>query len=293
MKTLCIYAYYEKNSEYRDNLEYFLKHGLNHSADFVFVINGKCSLNIPSGPKITVLRRNNVGYDFGAYNAAIEHLSKENDIDHYDYFFFMNTSVRGPFLPKDSRVRSWQDVFIDMLQGDVKLVGTTINILSTPLPFFEEKGIQTPYSHVQTQMFAMDKECFKYLQPLIFADDAANLEFGDVVEKKEIAMSQYVLQNGWNINCVLPKYRDLDYRTLESDINPSSADGDPSFAGRYFYGTYMPTDVVFIKTNRDLLQTEHYCEPTSFRSNLNYVYFVMLGLLLALFVKIIITRFKR
>ena len=296
MSILCIYAYYEKNSEYRDNLRYFLKHGVNDSADFVFVINGNCTLNIPSKPNITVIRRENAGYDFGAYTAAIDHFFKEDNIQHYDYFFFLNTSVRGPFLPSYSRHRLWQDAFIDMLRGDVKMVGTTINILTTPLQFFEDKGIRIPYSHVQSQMFAMDKECFEYLHPLIFADDATHLEFGDVVEQKEIAMSQYVLQNGWNINCVLPKYRDLDYRTLDADINPSSIDGDPSFAGKYFKGTYTPNDVIFIKTNRDLLQTslaptttEHFCKSSLF-INTQYVYSLICGLSIIAIVSFLIFK---
>jgi hypothetical protein len=287
MRILCIYAYFEKNQEYQDNLRFFLKHGLNDGADFAFVLNGKCSVPIPSAPNIIVLRRENTGYDFGAYTAALDRLSARLHL--YDFYFFLNTSVRGPFLPRDYPQR-WQSVFVDMLRDDVKLVGTTINMLPTPYPFLVEMGFRSPYSHVQTQMFAMDKECFEFLRPLIFADDASGMDFYDVVEQKEIAMSQYVLNNGWNINCALPKYRDLDYRTMLADINPTSASGDPSFKGKYFGGTYTPYDVVFIKTNRDLLPSseesvvENYCQSS--RSLAPVLVLCLLALLLFALFKI-------
>jgi len=249
MKSLCIYAYFEKNQEYRNNLRYFLQNGVNHVSDFVFVLNGKCSEAIPTAPNIRVINRENVGYDFGAYAAALHQLAQV--VHTYEYFFFLNTSVRGPFMYDDSL--AWQTVFIDLLGDNVKLVGTTINIIPTPFPYLVEQGFRAPYSHVQTQMFAMDKECLEFLKPIIFDDDAASMDFQEVIERKEIAMSQHVLNKGWNINCVLPKYKGLDYRTLETDINPTSASGDPSLNGAYFGGTYTPYDVVFVKTNRGLL----------------------------------------
>lgn len=267
MKSLCIYAYYEKNEEYQTNLRYFLKHGVNDASDFVFVLNGNCSVVIPNSQNIRIIRRENEGYDFGAYTAALQHTPTME----YDYIFFMNTSVRGPYLRDNSK--HWQDVFIDMFKNDVKLVGTTINILPGNFPSLTEQGFRSPYSHVQSQMFAMDNECLKFLTPLIFADDATSMSFQEVIEKKEVSMSQYVLQNGWNINCVLPKYRDIDYRSLDRDINSTSSSGDPSFDGSYFGGTYTPYDVVFIKTNRGLIDAkelrelrevrdiEHFGEP--------------------------------
>lgn len=250
MRSLCIYAYFEKNNEYRNNLRYFLQHGVNAESDFVFVLNGPCSVDIPKARNVAVMQRENVGYDFGAYSSAIRRLPSEI-LDQYDYFFFLNTSVRGPFMLDDTR--PWQKVFIDMLTGDTKLVGTTINILPTSSPYLAEQGFRAPYSHVQSQMFVMDKECFEFLRSLIFLDDVSSMDFQSIIETREIAMSQHVLKNKWNINCLLPGYKGLDYRSLTEDINPTSADGDPSFNGAYFGGTYNPYDVVFVKTNRGLL----------------------------------------
>jgi hypothetical protein len=216
---------------------------------FVFVINGECSVQIPPASNIIVLRRPNVGYDFGAYAHALENLP--NDPESYQHFFFMNTSVRGPFQRNDSPI--WQHTFIEMMKGDVKLVGTTINIHPSEAPYLAEQGFTAPFSHVQSQMFAMDKDCLEFLKPLIFNNDTENMHFSDVIVQKEVAMSQYVLQNNWNINCCLPAYKDIDYRKVEADINPTSHNGDPCYVGGYFGSTFTPYDVVFIKTNRGLL----------------------------------------
>ena len=63
-------------------------------------------------------------------------------------------------------------------------------------------------------------------------------------------MSQLILDNGWNFNCLLSKYRGIDYRLLERDINPTSRNGDPYWPGAYFGETIRPEEVVFFKINR-------------------------------------------
>lgn len=259
MKSVCVYAYFEKDETYKQNLQYFIRHGINRESDYVIVINGTCTVDLHSLPRnVTVINRSNTGYDFGAYEAAL----REIHIDSYDYFLFLNTSVRGPFVIDN---KAWQNIFIEMIKGDVKLVGTTINILVDR---------SHTYSHVQSQMFAMDRECLLFLKPKIFDEDASNMSFQEVIEKKEIRMSQLVLKNNWNINCTLHGYKDLDYRTLNKDINPTSANGDPSFAGRYFGITYSPYNVVFIKTNRDLLE-EHFEEPNNRFPKLKWILFIL------------------
>ena len=77
-RTLCIYAYYEKDGTYRKNLLNFLNSGLNGSSDFVFVINGDaCSVAFPNAANITVIRRSNSGYDFGAWRHALKLLGSK------------------------------------------------------------------------------------------------------------------------------------------------------------------------------------------------------------------------
>jgi hypothetical protein len=251
-KVLVLYCYYEKNTLYQENLQYFLKHGLDDDHDYVFIINGGISVAIPEKPNITIIKRHNSDFDFGAYSAAINTLQNH---DKYGFFFFINTSVRGPFLPPYYKQR-WVDPFLDLFRdnNEVKLVGTTINILNTmskeTRTFKSLMGYDRPYTHVQSQMFAMDRECLDYLIQKEFFKQKAERNFMKFIALREILMSQLVLRNGWNVSCLIPEYKHNDFRNVKTDINPSSRNGDPNFPNACFNRTIHPYEVIFIKTNR-------------------------------------------
>jgi hypothetical protein len=229
MKSVCIYAYYEKNAEYKENCEYFLKHGLNDFSDFLFVVNGESTVTFPENVK--VIFRENQGFDFQAWTVALRTIN----IHEYDYFFFINTSVRGPYT--DDSI--WQKKFLNLFYGDVKLVGSTINILP-------RDGL---CPHVQSMVFVMDRECLLYIKDTIFIDH--DLSFENMIIFKEFGMSRMVLQRGWNINCVAVRYRNADYRYVTSDFNPTSVCGDPLFRNAYWGKTLTPEEVIFIKTSKE------------------------------------------
>lgn len=253
-KYVCIYAYYEKNEEYKNNFEYFLKNGgIINEIDYYIIINGKCSLDIPDRTNIKVLYRENKGYDFGAWQYVIKHHINKP----YEYYIFINSSVKGPYSDKN-----WLDEFLNLFNSgkDVKLVGTTINIFDEGFEGFnlnnETMKIiydkESPYTHVQSMFFIIDKEAFDFLYKKGFFDDEEKLSnFGhinNVIIYKEIMMSQMIIKNGWNINCILPKYRDLDYRNIKQNINPSGC--DPYWPETYFGNTIQPEDVIFYKGYR-------------------------------------------
>jgi hypothetical protein len=258
-KSIVIYSYYQKNDEYIKNLEFFIKNGLYDDIDYIFCINGnECSVDIPSSSNIKIIKRENVGYDFGAYSDAL----KQINIKLYDYFFFINTSVRGPFIHEKERLHvKWTDPFIKLFKKDVALVGTTINILevtdphiikSMYLDLLIEKGFTSPFTHVQSQFFVFNKKSLKFLIDKKFFEQTSEQNFIKFIALREVLMSQLILKNGWNINCMLPKYQGLDYRKVEHDINKTSVDGDPYYPGAYFGNSIEPYDVMFIKTNRNV-----------------------------------------
>ena len=151
---LILYCYYEKNDIYKNNLEFFLKFGLYDECDYLFIINENLSLKIPEQNNIKVIFRKNEDYDFGAYNFALNTV----DINKYNYYFFINTSVRGPFIPTYVNIK-WYEPFINLLKNDIKLVGTTINILNTESnesnTFCEISGLFSPLELVNSYNFVI------------------------------------------------------------------------------------------------------------------------------------------
>jgi hypothetical protein len=254
-KILILYCYYEKNNIYKTNLDLFLKLGLHDECDYLFIINGDLSIKIPEQNNIKVLFRKNEDYDFGAYNYALGTI----DIDKYNYYFFMNTSVRGPFIPTYADIK-WYQPFINLLTDDVKLVGTTINILNTDSTesnaFYNITKFTKPYTHVQTQMFSMTQECLKFLiSSKLFENNDYN-NYVEFIAIKEILMSQLVLKNNWNISCIIPEYQNIDYRLLKNDINFSAMNGDSNYTNACFGRTIHPYESIFIKINRNMCINE-------------------------------------
>lgn len=251
--TLVLYCYFEKNDDYKNNLLYFLNNGIEENIDYIFIINGNNTINIPSSKNIKIIYRDNIGYDFSAYGEALKNIH----IDKYKYFFFINTSVRGPFLPNYIKL-SWTEPFKNLLKNDVKLVGSTINLTedldfnNLDIPYEKKKY----YPHVQSQMFATDLECLKFLINKGIFDLFTENNFLKLIILKEIGMSYHVLKNNWNISCILPEYQNIDYRTLNVDFNPTSKKGEMNYNNAYFNRTLHPYEAIFIKTNRDLFNNQ-------------------------------------
>ena len=251
-----IYAYYEKDEMCRENLRYFVEHGLQEKKeegdnrlqmDYHFVVNGPvCSVNVNPRAKSNVHQhfRENRGYDFAAYSHVLKTLTLAGDIQKYDYFVFLNSSVRGPFYSLPSS-QFWPLLFLQLFRGNVHLVGTSINI--------HQNG---EHPHVQSMFFMVDRQFYADLQRANFFDEELinGYSFDDLIQKKEIGLSDLAIRTkGYNINCMLPKYRDLDYvYNVKQDINPTSHEGDPYYPGAYFGESIRPADVVFFKTNRGI-----------------------------------------
>lgn len=139
-KVLVLYVFHV----YNDRVDNFINNCIfdDENVDFMIISNDKSnSFKHPHNAK--VLFRDNIGYDFGGWSDA---LLTNNLYENYDYFIFVNSSVIGPFIPfyyKDK----WTDIYINELQNNVKLFGSTINTIQQPLTM----------AHVQSYIFSMDK----------------------------------------------------------------------------------------------------------------------------------------
>ena len=256
-KYACIYAYYEKDNNYKENFEYFLDNVVSKRSDidYYLVINGKYTVELPDETSnIKIIKRQNKGFDFGAWSHCVKKYIKKP----YDYYIFLNTSVKGPY-PSDT---DWLVRFIDLFKsgpGDIKLVGTSINVLpdvKEPKDIVKKLyNYPPPYTHVQSMFFILNNDGYNILLTERFFDDENKLnnttDLQVVVLEKEIRMSQILLKKGYNINSILSKYRDKDYTKITTNFNTSG--DDPYYKGAYFGSTITKEEAIFFKTNRNMI----------------------------------------
>lgn len=109
-RPLITYVYAETEIA-RENLEFFLAHGLHAHADFIFIFNTESNMieKIPKVSNIKIIQRDNSCFDLGTH---AEVLKKNNLYKKYKRFITMNASIRGPFLPYWSN-SCWTDLYLD------------------------------------------------------------------------------------------------------------------------------------------------------------------------------------
>jgi lipopolysaccharide biosynthesis protein len=232
-----------------DNLKFFFKNGYLNDPDiqYVFVFNDPdidLSMSVlqellSDRKNYKFVKRENVGYDFGAWAHGL--FNSDIDYQKYDHFVFMNGTVRGPFIHSYVNKR-WCDIFIEKLNDDVKLVGTTINCLNTV------DGPSTDYDpHVQSMFFVTDKIGLDVvIKNNIFETKNYISDKRYIVIEKEIGLSKVILKNGYNISCMLEIYRNHDFRKSP----PTIICGDHYMPKNYLGGDIYPFEVIFFKTNR-------------------------------------------
>jgi hypothetical protein len=249
-----VYHYCETGDIAKENLEFFLRCGYDKKIDYLIIIAGGTTVNLPVVDNIRYIFVRNSQFDFGGIAYALN--SRILQVERYKYFIFVNSSVRGPFLPRYHR-GTWAETFVRMIAGDVKLAGSTINILSSSSPFsyaFKRAyGFSEPFSHVQSMTFVMDQPTLRFLVQLGFFEREIGSTKDDAIIHYEILLSQLILKNGWNISCLLPEYQRIDYRRSHNDINPTSVQGDPCFGSAYFGRSLHPFETIFVKSNRNII----------------------------------------
>jgi hypothetical protein len=239
MKSVVIYTYYKSESS-NYNLSFFCKTELTYknNIDYIIVINGfdyHESIIFPTLDNLTIIKRENIGFDFGGHNSALEYIEENKKI--YDYYFFMNSGVIGPIIPHYFIETHWTNIFINKINETVKLVGTTI----VCLPNFDAGGYGPK---VESFFFMVDQIGLDLLknEKTIFCN---HLDKFSAVINGEYGLSNCVLRNGYSIDCMLRKYQNIDWRNknnynLNNNIHPSR--------NKSFYNNSInPYEVIFHK----------------------------------------------
>ena len=234
-KLLVLYVFHIYNYRVKHFIEKCIFYDEN--VDFIIISNNKDN-KFETPDYVKTLFRENIGYDFGGWSDA---LLAGDLYEKYDNFIFVNSSVIGPFIPSYYK-NNWTDIYINGLQNNVKLFGSTINTCCDPLN----------KSHVQSYIFSMNKTTLKYLIDCeIFSITNYAETFNDAIWKKEVVMSRKIIENNWNIGSLLSYYKDVDFTfscKKPSDYNKIFLDDVmyPDFKDK-IWNVY---EIVFIKGNR-------------------------------------------
>ena len=239
-KILVLFVYHI----YNERVKNFIKNCIFDAEDVDFIIisnttnkNANVLLHT-SNKNVKMLFRENLGFDFGGWSDA---LFKDNLYEKYDNYIFVNSSVVGPFLKPDFKGK-WTDLYINGLQDNVKLFGSTINTIGAP----------TRWAHIQSYIFSMDKTTLKYLIDCsIFSRTNHAKTFNNAICDKEILMSRKIIENNWNIGSLMKYYENVDFTFRDKTPN----DYDINFLDDVMYPKYRnmiwnDSEIAFIKGNR-------------------------------------------
>ena len=244
MTRTVVYYVYTESARARENLQHFVLQGMveRESVDYILIINSEtCSIPLGDGWS-RVIKRENAGYDFGAWRAALA----ETNPSTYDYLFFLNDTVKGPYY-----IKNWMSRFTSQLTDETLITGISINCCTYP-------PIQAYYKipvipHVQSMFWCVNRKGFTILQPLLMTPELEDKM--QMIAQKEVGMSIAIINAGYNITCLLPLYQH-DYRQKErwgeyAALNTAAA-GDIWFNGCYCGRTIHPSETIFFKTSRPL-----------------------------------------
>jgi hypothetical protein len=243
MRRVVFYAFCEPCG-HLENFWFFVAQGMQcPQTHYVIIVNGPCKVTMPSeGPNVTVIHRENKGFDFGAWAAGLAAIS----VDDYSHFVFLNGSCRGPILPESVSSSEWISRFCSRLTGNVHCVGPTINI-------YKLQPLCKP--HVQTYAWAATRECVQMLLEAGLFEFEAQTK-ADAIQRQEVASGTLILAHGWEIACFVPEFDAVVSYQPHNDaqlrsFNPSGSLGDIAYPMPWCFGRELsPVELMFIKTNR-------------------------------------------
>ncbi|KAI8817632.1 uncharacterized protein EV422DRAFT_540342 [Fimicolochytrium jonesii] len=209
------------------NLEFFLRHGLQSNADYLFVMNSPTPQGVvfPNLPNIFVWGKENKCYDLGSFRQGVEYMAKRHR--RYRRYIMINASVRGPFLPLYDR-GCWIDHFLDRLTDDVKMVGTTV--------YCNMHGVSR---HVQSMVLAFDEVGYAVGPATLPCPD----KITDAVHMGEVPLTGILETNGYKVDALM----------TSATGDPDRCDsGDMNFRDRYYGMSFHPYELIFIKANRGI-----------------------------------------
>jgi hypothetical protein len=165
----------------------------------------------------------------------------------YKYFVFLDSSMRGPFLPRymySQRVKRkmknsshpnlepWTNLFTNRLSPQVKLVGCTISC--------EDE------MHVQAPVWATDRTGLQILiksGALSCATDLFTARY-----QYEIGATRAILEAGYDVDCLMKRYQGHDLRRIWEKKVPCAERDNPSIPLLNDGLNINPLEIIFVQS---------------------------------------------
>lgn len=243
-----LYAFSDTDPEYTSNLEFFVAECARQKdkSDYYIIINTNGpppQLPTLHGIRAKYLLHENECFDWGAFGWAIRNGFVR--VTKYTHFVFVNSSVRGPFVPTYMH-ESWTQLLLSALSNDVKLVGPTISCEAA-----SSKGLLKRINpHVQSYTVGTDRIGLGVLlQSDVFE---CRPDIQETIFHSELGVSKAILDAGYNIAALMTRYAGVDWRNMtnwqcNSGVNPYVLNANDGVSLEAF-------EVMFVKVKDHLLQ---------------------------------------
>lgn len=184
-------------------------------------------------------------------------LTREGLLSRYAHFVFVDSSVRGPFLPRymhrprrrrDRRDRfaapqatkPWTSVFTDRLSPEIKLVGRSVSC---------EVEL-----HVQAPVWATDRVGLQLFLEKGVLECATDVETAR--ERHERGATRAAVGAGYGVDCLMLRYRGLNLTRVREIELPCLAGDNPSIPLLNDGLPINPLEVVFVLARPHLLASD-------------------------------------
>ena len=156
------------------------------------------------------------------------------------FFFFLNATVRGPFLPLYLRHLPWWVPFFDLMTESVSLVGPYVNCEIAP--------------HVQSFAFLLDRSGLNIAKltwqcpsPAVRTDPQLRMKW---IGENEVALSRNIIKANRSFKVLLAAFYGIDGRKLGTSEPCVMA--NPTYKTQYFESHPTPYEVIFYKCGGDI-----------------------------------------
>lgn len=259
--TLVIYIAGYSDAEALNNVAYFMRHGIkeNDGAHYLIAIEQDYYLDtvelfpthLPSN--VEIVQTQVKCYNWGTLGWV---LKSRGDVGRYKKYVWLDSSVRGPFLPNyiEATGLRWHQLLTGMIDETTKLVGGTISCSGIKLNILHPTLF---IPHVQGYLVATDR---KGLAVLMATDSpsgvlACHQNYVPAVRFSEIGASEAILNAGYNIGSLMLKYRGVDWRDRHMwNCNDRMS---PLFAHMYDGYDVSPLEAMFVKVRHAEVITRH------------------------------------